>query len=39
MHTGIPTVVADDPKTSVVRGTGLALESFEVLKRNQGYLR
>jgi rod shape-determining protein MreB len=39
MHTGIPTVVADDPQTSVVRGTGLALENFEVLKRNQSYLR
>jgi actin-like ATPase involved in cell morphogenesis len=25
--------------TSVVRGTGLALENFEVLKRNQSYLR
>src|SRR5438067_2360759 len=39
MHTGIPTVVADEPQTSVVRGTGLALENFEVLKRNQSYLR
>ena len=39
MHTGIPAVVADDPQTSVVRGTGLALENFEVLKRNQAYLR
>ena len=39
MHTGIPTVVADDPQTSVVRGTGLALEHFEVLRRNQSYLR
>jgi rod shape-determining protein MreB and related proteins len=39
MHTGIPTVVADNPQTSVVRGTGLALENFEVLKRNQSYLR
>ncbi|HET9410344.1 MAG TPA: rod shape-determining protein [Candidatus Dormibacteraeota bacterium] len=39
MHTGIPTVVANDPQTSVVRGTGLALENFEVLKRNQSYLR
>jgi len=39
MHTGIPVVVADDPQTSVVRGTGLALENFEVLKRNQSYLR
>ena len=39
MHTGIPTLVADQPQTSVVRGTGLALENFEVLRRNQGYLR
>lgn len=39
MHTGIPAVVADEPQTSVVRGTGLALENFEVLKRNQSYLR
>jgi hypothetical protein len=31
--------VADDPQTSVVRGTGLALESFEVLKRNFTYVR
>ena len=39
MHTGIPAVVADEPQTSVVRGTGLALETFEVLRRNQAYLR
>ena len=39
MHTGLPAVVADDPQTSVVRGTGLVLEHFEVLKRNQSYLR
>jgi rod shape-determining protein MreB len=39
MHTGIPTVVTESPQTSVVRGTGLALENFEVLKRNQAYLR
>ncbi len=39
MHTGIPTVIADEPQTTVVRGTGLALEHFEVLKRNQSYLR
>ena len=37
-HTGIPTVVADHPQTSVVLGTGLALENFEVLKRNQSRL-
>lgn len=39
MHAGIPAVVADQPQTSVVRGTGTALENFEVLKRNQSYLR
>ncbi len=39
MHTGISAVVAEDPQTSVVRGTGLALENFEVLKRNQSFLR
>jgi len=39
MHTGIPMTVTDEPQTSVVRGTGLALENFEVLKRNQAYLR
>jgi rod shape-determining protein MreB len=39
MHTGIPAVVADEPQTSVVRGAGLALENFEVLKRNQSFLR
>jgi rod shape-determining protein MreB and related proteins len=36
---GIPAVVADEPQTSVVRGTGLALDHFEVLRRNQSYLR
>lgn len=39
MHTGIPALVADDPQTCVVRGTGTALDQFEVLKRNQLYLR
>jgi len=39
MHTGVPMTVTDEPQTSVVRGTGLALENFEVLKRNQAYLR
>ncbi len=39
MHTGIPAIVADEPQTCVARGTGLALEHFEVLKRNQLYLR
>ena len=38
-HTGVPAIVADDPQTCVARGTGLALEHFEVLKRNQLYLR
>ena len=38
-RTGIRATVADDPLTSPVRGTGLALENFEVLKRNQSYLR
>ncbi len=37
--TGVPVVVADDPQTSVVRGAGLALENFEVLKRNQSSVR
>jgi len=37
--TGVPAVVADEPQTSVVRGAGLALENFEVLKRNQSYVR
>lgn len=37
--TGIPAAVAPEPQTSVVRGTGVALEMFEVLKRNQSYLR
>src|SRR6266508_3718926 len=36
---GVPAVVADDPQTSVVRGTGLALDHFEVMRRNQSYLR
>jgi rod shape-determining protein MreB and related proteins len=39
MHTGVPAIIADDPQTCVARGTGLALEHFEVLKRNQLYLR
>jgi rod shape-determining protein MreB len=38
-RTGIPARVADQPETSVVRGTGLALDNFEVLKRNQSYVR
>jgi rod shape-determining protein MreB len=38
-QTGIPAKVADQPETSVVRGTGLALDNFEVLKRNQSYVR
>ena len=39
LHAGIPATVAAEPQTSVVRGTGIALESFEVLKRNQSYIR
>jgi len=39
MRAGIPAKVAEEPQTSVVRGTGMALENFEVLKRNQSYLR
>ena len=35
----IPVAVAKEPQTSVVRGAGLALETFEVLRRNQTYLR
>jgi rod shape-determining protein MreB and related proteins len=38
-QTGIPAVVASEPQTSVVRGTGMALDNFEVLRRNQSYLR
>jgi rod shape-determining protein MreB len=38
-QTGIPARVADQPETSVVRGTGLAMDNFEVLKRNQSYVR
>ena len=36
---GIPASVAKEPQTSVVRGAGLALDTFEVLRRNQTYLR
>ena len=35
----VPVAVAKEPQTSVVRGAGLALETFEVLRRNQTYLR
>jgi rod shape-determining protein MreB len=38
-HTGVGVRVAAEPQTSVVRGTGLALENFEVLRRNQSYTR
>ena len=38
-RTGVHVIVADEPQTSVVRGTGVALESFEVLKRNFTYVR
>lgn len=34
-----PPEFAADPQTSVVRGTGLAIENFEVLKRNLSYVR
>ncbi|MFI5282405.1 MAG: rod shape-determining protein [Candidatus Dormibacterales bacterium] len=37
--TGMRVMVAAEPQTSVVRGTGLALQNFEVLKRNQSYFR
>ncbi len=33
ISTGIPTIVADEPQTCVVKGTGLALEHSEVFKR------
>jgi rod shape-determining protein MreB len=39
LHAGITATVAKDPQTSVVRGTGLALEQFEVLKRSQSLFR
>lgn len=39
MHASVLVRVADEPQTSVVRGTGLALENFEVLKRNQSFIR
>jgi rod shape-determining protein MreB len=39
MRCGVPVMVADEPQTCVARGAGLALEQFEVLKRNQLYLR
>jgi rod shape-determining protein MreB len=38
-RTGIPATVAEEPETSAVRGTSMALENFEVLKRNQSYVR
>jgi rod shape-determining protein MreB and related proteins len=37
--TGVPAAVAEDPQTSVVRGAGMALDNFEVLRRNQTYIR
>jgi rod shape-determining protein MreB len=39
MHTGVAALVAEDPQTCVARGTGLALDQFALLKRNQLYLR
>ena len=38
-RTGVPFAIAKEPQTSVVRGAGLALETFEVLRRNHTYLR
>lgn len=38
-HAAVRAVVADEPQTTVVRGAGVALDSFEVLKRNQTYVR
>ena len=38
-RTGIPATVAEEPETSAVRGTSMALENFEVVKRNQSYAR
>jgi rod shape-determining protein MreB len=35
--TGLPTRVAEDPRTCVVRGTRRALGQFEVLQRRQLY--
>jgi rod shape-determining protein MreB len=37
--TGVPVVVAVDPQICVARGTAIALDRFEVLKRNQLYIR
>jgi rod shape-determining protein MreB len=33
IETGLPVVVADDPLSSVVLGTGKMLSDFELLKR------
>jgi len=38
-RTGIPVVVADDPQTCVVRGTGIALEYYDSLNRSNGIFR
>jgi rod shape-determining protein MreB and related proteins len=38
-HAGVRALVAEEPQTTVVRGAGVALERFEVLKRNQTYVR
>jgi rod shape-determining protein MreB len=38
-HTGFPARVAADPRLSVARGAGLALDRFDVLRRGQLYLR
>jgi rod shape-determining protein MreB len=39
MQTGIPARLAAQPAISVVMGAGMALESFEVLKRDHSYVR
>jgi rod shape-determining protein MreB len=38
-QTGIPARLAAQPAISVVMGAGMALESFEVLKRDHSYVR
>ena len=37
--TGLPTRVAEDPRTCAVRGTRRALGEYEVLQRRQLYMR
>ena len=38
-QTGVPAIVAEDPQTCVAKGTGLALENLDVLKRNLLYIK